>query len=103
LREVLKSQEVELSKLRSILEESQITEAEHTRENQNYQDKLEEATSENHRLEDELEIRLQEIAELRDQLREQQKSKVEYVQLAENEVSLSSAKKLSDFIATTFL
>lgn len=85
------------------MEELQITESEHKRETQNLKEKLEDAMSENHRLEDELELRLQDIAELRDRLREQQKSKVEYLELAENEVSQSSVRKQSDYIATTFL
>lgn len=75
------------------MEESKITESEHRREIQNVKENLEEATSENHRLEDELEIRLQEITDLRDQLREQQKSNLEYLQLAENEVLPSLARE----------
>jgi len=75
------------------VEESKITESEHRREIQNVKENLEEATSENHRLEDELEIRLQEITDLRDQLREQQKSNLEYLQLAENEVLPSLARE----------
>lgn len=75
------------------MEESKITESEHRREIQNIKENLEEATSENHRLEDELGIRLQEITDLRDQLREQHKSNLEYLQLAENEVLPSLARE----------
>lgn len=101
MRQTLKSQELELSKLRSILQESQLAEAENKQESQVLKEKIAEMTSENHRLEDELEIRLQEISELRDELREYQKSKVEYLQLAENEVFFLLFQNKLRIIATT--
>jgi predicted nuclease with TOPRIM domain len=101
-RETLKTQELELFKLRSILQELESADAENKQETQVLKEKIAEMTSENHRLEDELEIRLQEISELRDELRELQKSKVEYLQLTENEVSfLPIREKLRIIAATT--
>jgi hypothetical protein len=90
-----------LFKLRSILEESKLAEADNKQETQVLKEQIAGMASENHRLEDELEIRLQEISELRDELREFQKSKVEYLQLAENEVSFPRLQNKLRIIATT--
>jgi predicted nucleic acid-binding Zn-ribbon protein len=78
---------VELTRLRSVLEDSEASGLESSREAQSLRQDLEEAQIERHRLEDELELGQQEIERMRDQVKDYQRAKLESQNLAESEVT----------------
>jgi predicted nucleic acid-binding Zn-ribbon protein len=86
LRELVKSQSTEISRLKNLTEEYEIAVADSKREAQSLRKDLEEALAEQHRLEDELELQQHEVNRMNQQMREIQRSIIESQKLAQNEV-----------------
>jgi hypothetical protein len=86
LRELVKSQSTEISRLKNLTEEYEIAVADSKREAQSLRKDLEEARAEQHRLEDELELQQHEVNRMNQQMREIQRSIIESQKLAQNEV-----------------
>jgi predicted nucleic acid-binding Zn-ribbon protein len=88
MRELVKTQELELTRLRGLVEDSDAAALESSREAQSLKQDLEDAQHERHKLEDQLELLQQEIERMRDQVRELQRAKQESENLAESEVRI---------------